>query len=307
MSTIEIKKSSITDLNLDAVVNAANEYLRAGGGVCGAIFNAAGHERLQAACNSIGHCATGAAVLTPGFNLKSKYIIHAVGPVWKGGKHDEPKLLYSAYEHALNLAVKVGCKSIGFPLISAGIYGYPVELAWKKAIQACRDFLAKGKQIDIIFAVIDDQNLETGLRMLRKIAPKLKIAAKSDWKICDMPEQHDFFLLERSFTPDQMAALRRGNIPREMEDKWFWYMEGNTFFAYRSWTGFCIYRIDFSSDNRHMVIVNRDPDQYTCTSIDEDQETLNNLLDWWEKTDYDYYGEWLTETEDALKKAGLCD
>ncbi len=159
MNTIEIKKASITDLNVDAVVNAANEYLRAGGGVCGAIFNAAGHEKLQAACKSIGHCATGAAVLTPGFDMNAKYIIHAVGPVWKGGKHDEPKLLYSAYEHALDLAVKVGCKSIGFPLISAGIYGYPVESAWKKAIQACRDFLAKGKKIGLFIRMCEEQNL----------------------------------------------------------------------------------------------------------------------------------------------------
>ena len=191
MSSIEIKKASIIALNTDAIVNAANESLRAGGGVCGAIFNAAGYEPLQAVCESIGHCATGSAVLTPGFNLKAKYIIHAVGPVWKGGKYDEPKLLYSAYEHALDLAVKVGCKSIGFPLISTGIYGYPIEPAWKKAIQACQDFLAKGKQINIVFAVIDDQIQEMGVMMLRTLAPKSQIAVKSDWKTCEMPEQHN--------------------------------------------------------------------------------------------------------------------
>ena len=307
MSSIEIKKASIIALNTDAIVNAANESLRAGGGVCGAIFNAAGYEPLQAVCESIGHCATGSAVLTPGFRLKAKYIIHAVGPVWKGGKHDEPKLLYSAYEHALDLAVKVGCKSIGFPLISAGIYGYPVESAWKKAIQACQDFLAKGKQINIVFAVIDDQIQEIGVTMLRTPAPKPRIAVKSDWKTYEMPEQHASFLLERAFTPEQMDALRRGNIPQAMEDKWFRYMEGNTLFAHRSWTGACIYRIDFSSDNRHKVTVNRDPEQYTCTSIDEDKESLNHLLDGWSREDYDCYGAWLTETANTLKKAGLGD
>lgn len=307
MSSIEIKKASIIALNTDAIVNAANESLRAGGGVCGAIFNAAGYEPLQAVCESIGHCATGSAVLTPGFHLKAKYIIHAVGPVWKGGKHDEPKLLYSAYEHALDLAVKVGCKSIGFPLISAGIYGYPIEPAWKKAIQACQDFLARGKQINIVFAVIDDQIQDMGVMMLRTLAPKPHIAVKSDWKTCEMPEQHASFLLERAFKPEQMTALRRGNIPKAMEDKWFWYMEGNTLLAHRSWTGACIYRIDFSSDDWHKVTVNRDPEQYTCTSIDEDKKSLNHLLDGWSREEYDYYGAWLAEPANTLKKAGLGD
>ena len=104
-----------------------------------------------------------------------------------------------------------------------------------------------------------------------------------------------------------MTALRRGNIPQAMEDKWFWYMEGNTLFVHRSWTGACIYRIDFSSDNRHKVTVNRDPEQYTCTSIDEDKKSLNHLLDGWSRKDYDYYGAWLAETANTLKKAGLGD
>ena len=129
MSTIEIRRVSITDLDTDAIVNAANEGLWAGGGVCGAIFKAAGHDQLQAACHKIGHCDTGSAVITPGFHLKAKYIIHAVGPRWAGGSHDEPKLLYGAYRRALELAVENGCQSIGFPLISAGIFGYPVEKA----------------------------------------------------------------------------------------------------------------------------------------------------------------------------------
>lgn len=127
MSSIEIRKISITDLDADAIVNAANDGLWAGGGVCGAIFKAAGHEQLQTACNLIDHCDTGSAVITPGFKLKAKYIIHAVGPVWSGGKNNEPKLLYGAYRRSLELAVENGCKSIGFPLISAGIFGYPVD------------------------------------------------------------------------------------------------------------------------------------------------------------------------------------
>ena len=172
MSLIEIKKIGITDLSTDAIVNAANEGLLAGGGVCGAIFAAAGREELQAACDRIGKCDTGSAVITPGFALRSKYVIHAVGPRWSGGEHGEPRLLYGAYRRSLELACEHGCRSIGFPLISAGIFGYPVDLAWRVALRACRDFLDEGNEIDIVFAVIDDSVLRTGRDALEEISPK---------------------------------------------------------------------------------------------------------------------------------------
>ena len=164
MSEIRIQNISITDLATDAIVNAANEGLWAGGGVCGAIFRAAGHDRLQEACNKIGHCDTGSAVITPGFRLKAKYVIHAVGPVWRGGKDHEPELLYGAYYRALELAKENGCASIGFPLISAGIFGYPLEKAWEVAIKACRDFLAAHPDydIEIVFAVLDERIIKVG-------------------------------------------------------------------------------------------------------------------------------------------------
>ena len=168
---IQILKTGITSLNTDALVNAANEGLWEGGGVCGIIFKAAGSEELQKACSAIGRCKTGSAVITPGFKLKSKYIIHAVGPRWMGGNQDEPKLLHSAYQQSLRLAVQHGCKSIGFPLISAGIFGYPVEQAWQKALQACLDFQKENPDtdLDIQFAVIDDKILETGERTLAEL------------------------------------------------------------------------------------------------------------------------------------------
>lgn len=90
----------------------------------------------------------------------------------------------------------------------------------------------------------------------------MKAAEKSDWKAYDIPKQHDTFYFQRNFTDAQMAKLRHGNIPEAMEDKWFWYMDDNTLFAHRSWTGFCIYIIEFSTTGKHRVLVNRDPDQY---------------------------------------------
>ena len=166
MRSIKIEKISITDLNTDAIVNAANEGLWAGGGVCGAIFRAAGHRQLQEACDRIGHCNTGSAVITPGFHLKAKYIIHAVGPRYRDGKHNEPEQLYGAYRKSLELATENGCASIGFPLISAGIFGYPAQNAWQVAIQACRDYINEGNPIDIVFAVLDESMLKLGQQIM---------------------------------------------------------------------------------------------------------------------------------------------
>jgi O-acetyl-ADP-ribose deacetylase (regulator of RNase III) len=139
-----------------------------GGGVCGAIFRAAGPDKLQAACDKIGHCKTGNAVITPGLNLPAKHVIHAVGPIWQGGNQDEPKLLYSAYKQSLTVAKDNGLHSIAFPLISAGIYGYPQDQAWRKALQACSDFIEANMdyEMDIIFAVIDDGILSLGKKTM---------------------------------------------------------------------------------------------------------------------------------------------
>ena len=307
MSTIQIRKISITDLDTDAIVNAANDGLWAGSGVCGAIFKAAGYKQLQEACDKIGHCDTGSAVITPGFNLKAKYIIHAVGPRWKDGKHKEPEQLYSAYYKSLELAKANHCRSIGFPLISAGVFGYPLTGAWEQAFDACKDFLDwhKDVSLDIVFAVLDDAIIKIGREaLLASDASRYKIADRNDWKCLAMPEQHDTFILQRSFTAKQMAILRRGHIPEEMEDKWFWFMEGDTLFAHRSWTGICIYRVDFKPDHNHVVNVNRDPEQYGCKNVTEDAQRINNLLNWWTQSSYDYYHEWLAETVDTLKKAG---
>jgi O-acetyl-ADP-ribose deacetylase (regulator of RNase III) len=129
--------ADITTLDTDAIVNAANEALAPGGGVCGAIHRAAGPE-LARACAALGGCRTGEARITPGFRLAASYVIHAVGPVWRGGNAGEPELLAAAYRSALRLAEEHGLASIAFPAISTGIYGYPVPEATGIAVGAVR-------------------------------------------------------------------------------------------------------------------------------------------------------------------------
>lgn len=137
----EIINGDICDMDVDVIVNAANSRLRMGGGVCGAIFNRAGVRGLQEECDQKNFCPVGQAVITSSYNLKAKYIIHAVGPIYRDGQHDEAKLLASAYQSALNLAKEYNCKSIAFPLISSGIYGYPRNEAMKVAKNAIKEFL----------------------------------------------------------------------------------------------------------------------------------------------------------------------
>ncbi len=137
----QIVRNDIVNMPVDAIVNAANSSLKMGGGVCGAIFNAANPQKLQRACDAIGFCATGEAVMTDGFDLPAKAIIHTVGPVWKDGQSGEAKLLAMCYEHSLELALKNGFESIAFPLIASGIYGYPKDEALRIAIDTIGKFL----------------------------------------------------------------------------------------------------------------------------------------------------------------------
>lgn len=143
-SRIELVTADITTLQVDAIVNAANPTLLGGGGVDGAIHRAAGPE-LKACCAGLGGCATGEAVITPGFKLPARYVIHTVGPVWQGGAHDEPALLASCYRHCLELAAEQACRTLAFPAISCGVYGYPVAAAAPIAVSGVRDFLARSE------------------------------------------------------------------------------------------------------------------------------------------------------------------
>src|SRR5262250_3249738 len=144
---IEVVEGDITALDLDAIVNAANEQLAPGGGVCGAIHRAAG-PALAEACARIGHCPTGEARLTPGFKLKARHVIHAVGPVWQGGNREEDRLLSGCYAHSLALAAEHGIRSLAFPAISTGIYSFPLEPATRVAIASVREGLAHHPNIE---------------------------------------------------------------------------------------------------------------------------------------------------------------
>ena len=139
-----IVQQDITRMQVDAIVNAANTELTMGGGVCGAIFKAAGAAKLKAACEKLAPIKTGDAVITPGFELPARFVIHTAGPVYKrwNEKQSEEKL-YSAYTESLKLALSNGCESIAFPLISSGIYGYPKQKALQVATSAIKTFLAE--------------------------------------------------------------------------------------------------------------------------------------------------------------------
>lgn len=151
---IELVQGDIVQEETDAIVNAANAALAGGGGVDGAIHRAAGAAELQAACRKLGGCATGDAKITPGFKLKAKYIIHAVGPVYQPGSEESPRLLASAYRRSLEVAVENGVKSIAFPAISTGVYGYPMKEAAQIALKTAADFARQNDSIDLIRFVL---------------------------------------------------------------------------------------------------------------------------------------------------------
>lgn len=164
-----IVHNDIVRMKTDAIVNAANSALLAGSGVCGAIFRAAGYDKLSAECRKKAPCPTGQSVLTSGYNLPARYIIHTVGPVWHGGQEREQEHLASCYTTSLETALKAGCRSVSFPLISAGIFGYPAQEALDIACQAIRVFL-QCHDMDVYLVVLE----RSAVQISRHLTDELK-------------------------------------------------------------------------------------------------------------------------------------
>lgn len=166
MTRLEVVTGDITRLSVDAIVNAANEQLARGGGVCGAIHRAAGPE-LERACRAVAPCPTGQARITPGFALPAQWVIHAVGPVWRGGGQGEAELLAGAYRASLALAQEKGLSSIAFPAISTGIYGFPLEPATRIAVRTVRAQVAGGSSLErVLFVCFDEATAQVYRRVL---------------------------------------------------------------------------------------------------------------------------------------------
>lgn len=164
-----IVRNDIARVHADVLVNAANTHLAEGGGVCGALFAAAGREQMRAACDAIGGCPTGSAVATPAFNLPARWCVHAVGPIWRGGDHGEEAALRSCYQSMFARVVELGARSVAYPLISAGIYGYPAEAALAVAREETRAFLAKHDDIEVTLVVFDRSAVRLGSALEQEI------------------------------------------------------------------------------------------------------------------------------------------
>ena len=162
MPKIDIRQADITRLEVDAIVNAANTELLDGAGVCGAIHHAAGPE-LLAECQTLGGCDTGDARITEGYQLPARYVVHAVGPVWQGGGNNEAELLASCYRKSILLAEEHGLKSIAFPAISCGIYGYPINQAATIAIEATLQTLHQCEHVEEVIFACFSEDIEAAL------------------------------------------------------------------------------------------------------------------------------------------------
>ena len=216
-----IIRQDITKIKVDAIVNAANTDLAMGGGVCGAIFKAAGALDLQDACDKVSPIKTGEAAITPGFKLSAKYIIHPAGPVYSYSNTEQcEQYLRSAYTNSLRLAVENHCESIAFPLISSGIYGYPKDVALQVATSAIQDFLAD-HDMDVYLAVFDNAAFAISEKLLGEVASYIDEHYIKEHKVsrhelldveCDALEESRSFMFEDAMFAPSAASAPTANI-----------------------------------------------------------------------------------------------
>lgn len=215
-------QQDITTMNVDAIVNAANEKLKNfarhhGGGVCGAIFRAAGQNQMQNACDRIGGCETGGAVITPGFALPAKHVIHAVGPIYKTGSRDEALLLNACYGGAMRRAEELKARTIAFPLISSGIYGYPPYEALRIAVTAIEDHLMERthyappvEPMDVSLSILDDELFQLAKTKREELRwPEISAAySKRMLEERRSDDRFEFVRQESHFTEEQIKKMK---------------------------------------------------------------------------------------------------
>lgn len=213
----QMTEGDIVQMRVDAIVNAANSQLRMGGGVCGAVFQAAGPALLQKACDQIGYCPVGGAVITRGYGLYARHVIHAVGPFWRGGGQNEALLLRSAYTAALRLAVDHRIRSIAFPLLSSGIFGYPKDLALSVALSAIGGFLVEQADVSVFLTIPDRTSLCLARKRYSGIRNYIgaRYTAQSTSAIGDLESE-----TERGYSahPDRFSNIAPCAVPSGLEE-----------------------------------------------------------------------------------------